>query len=223
MPDSIIKLKNVNKIYNLDGLSVKALDNINLSIEKGDFIAIMGPSGSGKSTLMHLLGLLDKPTTGEVFLQNQNINNLSENVLAKIRNQKIGFVFQNYNLLPKTSALENVELTLLYSKISSRLRRQKALDILNKVGLNERINHFPSQLSGGQQQRVAIARALINNPLLLIADEPTGNLDSKSGEEIIQLLLDLNNNGSTIIMVTHDPEIASHAKKIIKIRDGKII
>lgn len=223
MSSPIIELKNIQKIYKLDGLTVSALDQINLTIKSGDFVAIMGPSGSGKSTLMHIVGLLDKPTTGEVILEGKNVARLSENQLAKIRNQKIGFVFQNYNLLPRTSALANVELTLVYSNIKVKERLKIAREVLVKVGLENRLNHFPSQLSGGQQQRVAIARALVNNPVLIIADEPTGNLDTKSGLEIINLLKDLNSKGHTIIMVTHDPDVASQAKNIIKIRDGNII
>jgi len=219
----IVELHNVSKIYKLEGIEVRAIDGINLTINQGDFSAIMGPSGSGKSTLMHIIGLLDKPTSGEVLIEGKNVEKLSENELAKLRNQKIGFIFQSFNLLPKTSSIANVELTLIYSGVKKTDRRQKAKEMLEKVGLNNRLNHFPSQLSGGQQQRVAIARALINDPLLIIADEPTGNLDSKSGEEIINLLKELNRKGHTIIMVTHDQDISQKAKNLIKLKDGKII
>jgi len=223
MKTPIVELRDVKKIYQLDSVNVNALDGIFLRINEGDFSAIMGPSGSGKSTLMHIIGLLDKPSSGEVLIEGKNTANLSENELAKLRNQKIGFVFQSYNLLPKTTSIANVELTLIYSGVGKKERSNKAKDMLIKVGLENRLYHYPSQLSGGQQQRVAIARALINNPVLIIADEPTGNLDSKSGEEIINLLKDLNSKGHTIIIVTHDPEIAQKAKKIIRIKDGKIV
>jgi len=223
MLQPLITLSNIDKIYKLDNTELKVLDNVSLIINKGDFIAIMGPSGSGKSTLMHIIGLLDKPTNGEVVVDNENVEKLSETALAKVRNKKIGFVFQSFNLLPKTSSLNNVELTLLYSGVKEKERRQKALEMLEKVGLSEKTKNYPSQLSGGQQQRVAIARALINNPLIILADEPTGNLDSKSGNEIMQLFKDLNNTGHTIILVTHEPDIANQTKKIIRIKDGKII
>lgn len=223
LPPPIIELSHVSKIYHLDGVEVKAVDDVSLKIEKGDFTAIMGPSGSGKSTIMHLLGLLDKPTFGEVKIEGKNVEKLNENELAVIRNQKIGFIFQSFNLLPKTSSLNNVELTLVYSKINTQNRTKLAKEMLIKVGLENRLHHFPSQLSGGQQQRVAIARALINNPLLIIADEPTGNLDSKSSQEIISLLKDLNAKDHTIIMVTHEPDVAKEAKKIVRIKDGKIV
>lgn len=223
MKTPIIELSHVSKIYKLDGITVNALDDINLTIFSGDFAVVMGPSGSGKSTFMHLVGLLDKPTLGKITLDGKEVAKLSENELAKIRNKKIGFVFQNYNLLSRTPALANVELTLVYSGINQAERKKIAKEMLVKVGLQDRISHLPSQLSGGQQQRVAIARALVNDPLLIIADEPTGNLDTKSGAEIIALLKDLNNKGHTILMVTHDPDIASQAKTIVRIKDGKII
>lgn len=223
MNTPIVELRNVSKIYKLDLVEVIALDNVNLSVKEGDFSAIMGPSGSGKSTLMHVIGLLDRPSLGEVLIEGKNVAKLTENELAKLRNQKIGFIFQSYNLLPKTTSIANVELTLIYSGVGNKVRKQKAIEMLKKVGLENRLKHFPSQLSGGQQQRVAIARALVNDPLLIIADEPTGNLDSKSGEEIITFLKELNNKGHTIIMVTHDENVAQKAKNIIRIKDGKII
>lgn len=223
MADPIIELRNVSKIYRLENMEVKAVDDVTLNIMEGEFVAIMGPSGSGKSTLMHLIGLLDKPTRGKVFIEGEDTEKLSENDLAKLRNKKIGFVFQAFNLLPKTGSLSNVELTLIYSGVNARERNVKAKAMLEKVGLGNRLYNTPAQLSGGQQQRVAVARALINNPLLIIADEPTGNLDTKSGHEILELLINLNNQGHTIVIVTHDPEIAGRAKRTIKILDGKII
>lgn len=219
----IIKLKDVSKIYPLDGEQVQALDKINLSIDKGEFVAIIGPSGSGKSTLMHIIGLLDTPTSGQVIIQGQNVATLSENQLATIRNHHIGFVFQHFNLLPRTSALDNVILPMMYGKIPDRERRQKATDVLNMVGLGDRLGHHPNQLSGGQQQRVAIARSLVMNPDLILADEPTGNLDSKTGQEIIKLFSDLNKKGHTIILVTHENDVASAAKRQIHLKDGKVV
>lgn len=222
-PKVLIQLFNVNKIYRMDGIEIKALDDVSLSIKEKDFLAIVGPSGSGKSTLMHILGLLDKPTSGKILIEEKNIVTFSESQLAKLRNQKLGFVFQSYNLLPRTTSLANVELTLVYSGVGKKEREKRSKEMLEKLGLGDRLYHFPSQLSGGQQQRVAIARALINNPLLVIADEPTGNLDTKSGKEIIELLKKLNESGHTIIIVTHDSDNAKAANKIIKLRDGKII
>jgi putative ABC transport system ATP-binding protein len=183
----------------------------------------MGPSGCGKSTLMHIIGLLDKPTCGEVFLEERAISGLPENELAQLRNKRIGFVFQFFNLLPRMTAIANVELTLTYSGIDQRQRQQKAIELLQKLNLKDRINHFPSQLSGGQQQKVAIARALINNPILILADEPTGNLDSKSSLEIINIFQNLNNDGHTILIITHEQEIAKYTKRVIKMRDGRIV
>lgn len=200
-----------------------ALKNISLKINKGEFVAIIGPSGSGKSTLMHVIGLLDKPTSGEVYLEGEEVHNLSEIKQAELRNKHIGFIFQVFNLLPRTSALENVEMPLIYSGISKKEREERAIEALGVVGLKEKLQNKPSQLSGGQQQRVAIARALINNPSLILADEPTGNLDSKSGEEILSLLNKLNSQGNTIVVVTHDLDIARRAKRIITIKDGRII
>ena len=200
-----------------------ALNEISLDIKKGEFVAIVGPSGSGKSTLMHTIGLLDNPSKGKVFLEGKETNNLSPETQAEMRNKHIGFIFQVFNLLPRTSAVENVEMPLFYSGISRKEREEKAIEALQTVGLGERLWHKPSQLSGGQQQRVSIARALVNNPSLILADEPTGNLDSHTGEEILALLKDLNKKGNTIIMVTHDLSIAGLAKRKIEIRDGKIV
>lgn len=219
--NNIIQTKAITKIYSKNGnIIVKALQDVSLDIEKGEFAAIMGASGSGKSTLMNILGCLARPTSGEYFLDGENVNKLSDDDLAKIRNQKIGFVFQQFHLLPRTDALENVELPLLYSERSdiSKLAQQA----LEAVGLADRIHHLPSELSGGQQQRVAIARALVNDPEILLADEPTGNLDSRAGLEVISVFQRLNAEGKTVILVTHDQEIAEHAGRIVHIKDGKI-
>lgn len=220
----LIFLNKVTKSYKLgDDVVVNALKGVNLQIKKGEFVAIVGPSGSGKSTLMHLIGILDKPTTGEVILEGQNVRHLKEEKLAVLRNKHIGFVFQSFNLLSKTAAIENVELPLIYAGVAKEERFDRANKALLSVGLGERLNHTPSQLSGGQQQRVAIARALITNPSLILADEPTGNLDSKSGKEILTLLKDLNKNGHTVVLVTHDMTVARNAKRIVEIKDGKIV
>jgi putative ABC transport system ATP-binding protein len=218
----LLKLVNVSKTYLPDSHPVEALKKTNLEIKKGDFVAIMGPSGSGKSTLMHLIGLLDVPTTGKVVLEGKDISGLSETELAKIRNQKIGFVFQTFNLIPRVSVLNNVELPLFYAGMSKIERKKRALEVLSKVGLSERVNHFPNQLSGGEQQRVAIARALVNQPTVILADEPTGNLDSKTGFEIVKLFKQLNREGNTFVMVTHDQEIAKNCRRLVKIKDGEI-
>jgi putative ABC transport system ATP-binding protein len=220
---SVIKLEDVKKYYQLGDETVKALDGININIKLGEFVAIVGPSGSGKSTLMHTIGLLDTPSTGKIFLQEQNVSTLSPDERAKLRNKHIGFIFQAFNLLPKTTALDNVALPLIYSGISNGKRTESAKKALETVGLPDRLYHFPSQLSGGQQQRVAIARALVNNPDLILADEPTGNLDSKSGIDILNLLKKLNGEGHTIVLVTHDLRIAASAKRIIEMIDGKIV
>lgn len=220
---TLLKLQNVSKVFNLDSLQLKVLDNISLAIKKGEFVAIMGPSGSGKSTLMYIMGLLDTPSSGEAYLEGKNILGLSEEELAKIRNQKIGFVFQLFNLLPRMSTLDNVVLPLIYSQTDKTGREKRAFALLEKLGVSERKNHFPNQLSGGEQQRAAIARALVNNPSLIFADEPTGNLDSKSGQEVLKIFKNLNKEGQTIVLVTHDKEIAKHAQRIIKIQDGRII
>ncbi len=219
----ILQLRKIYKNYQIDSQQLEVLKNINLEIKKGEFTAIMGPSGSGKSTLMHIIGCLDTPTSGQVIFENQDVSQLSEENLAKIRNQKVGFVFQNFNLIPRTTTLANVELPLIYKGVADKERKYLAKKALERFGLGERIYHFPNQLSGGEQQRVAIARALVTQPKIILADEPTGNLDSKSGQEIIKIFQELNNNGHTIILVTHDQEIAKQTKKIIKIRDGKII
>ncbi len=221
---SLVSLSKVVKTYKLsDDVKVSALRGINLEIKKGEFVAIMGPSGSGKSTLMHIIGILDQPTSGIVKLEGKDVEILPEEKLAELRNKHIGFVFQAFNLLPKTSALENVELPLIYSNIDSTEREKKARQALKIVDLEDRLNHTPAQLSGGQQQRVAIARALVTKPSLILADEPTGNLDSKAGDEIINLLKDLNKKGNTIVLVTHEREIAKKAKRIVEIKDGLII
>lgn len=221
---SLVKLTDISKIYQLDSTLVfQALKDINLSIDKGEFIAIVGPSGSGKSTLMNILGLLDQPTTGGYELDGHNVAKLGENTLAELRNKKIGFVFQNFNLLKRTSALDNVALPLIYAGNSKNQRIEKAKKALEEVGLGDKLNSLPNQLSGGQQQRVAVARALVTNPEILLADEPTGNLDSKSGEDVMKLFKDLHQTGRTIILITHDPNIAKNAKRIIQVKDGQLL
>src|SRR6478752_5342865 len=218
----LVELRNVSKIYHLGGEEIRALDNISLDIEAGEFISIIGPSGSGKSTLMHILGCLDSPTSGTIHLDGVMIQNASARQLAGIRNRKIGFVFQFFNLLPKLNVLQNVELPMIYSGISSKQRRERAMEALKAVDIVNRAKHRPSQLSGGQQQRVAIARALVNDPRIVFADEPTGNLDSHTGEAILSLFRRLSTEGRTIVLVTHDPEIAAVTPRRIEIRDGKI-
>jgi putative ABC transport system ATP-binding protein len=219
---SLVELRNVSKIYRVGDEEIRALDDVSLDIEEGEFISIIGPSGSGKSTLMHILGCLDSPTSGSISLDGTLIHNASARQLASMRNRKIGFVFQFFNLLPKLSVVQNVELPMIYSGISSRERRQRALAALEAVDLANRSRHRPSQLSGGQQQRAAIARALVNNPRIIFADEPTGNLDSHTGEAILTLFRRLSQEGRTIVLVTHDPEIAAVTPRRIEIRDGKI-
>lgn len=221
--ETLIKLKDIHKSYPLDGFDLEILKGINLKIERGEFVAIMGPSGSGKSTLMNILGCLDTPSSGEYLLDGQNVEKLDSDQLAEIRNRKIGFVFQGFNLLSRTSAIENVELPMIYSGVSDVERRKKAVSALKSVGLQERMHHQPNQLSGGQQQRVAIARAIVNNAPIIFADEPTGNLDTKMSVEIMQLFSKLNEElQRTIILVTHEEDIALYAKRIIKIVDGEI-
>lgn len=220
---ALVKLSNINKVYQLtEELTFQALNDVSLSVNKGEFIAIVGPSGSGKSTLMHIIGLLDRPTSGSYELDGHNVAALKENSLAELRNKKIGFVFQSFNLLPRTSALDNVALPLIYSKVGSKERLERAKQALVEVGLEDKMNSKPNQLSGGQQQRVAIARALVTNPEMILADEPTGNLDSKTGEDIMKLFRDLNKKGRTIVLITHEPNIAEQAKRHIHIRDGRI-
>ena len=222
--DSLIEVQNLVKVYHLGEVEVEALRGVTLSIKKGEFVAIMGASGSGKSTFMNILGFLDQPTRGQYLLEGINGENLSRDELAEIRNQKIGFVFQGFNLLARTSALENVELPLIYARTSTSQRKERAQKALSQVGLVGREDHHSSQLSGGEQQRVAIARALVNEPSILLADEPTGNLDSKTSEEIMAIFQRLNRDlGITIIMITHEPDIASFAKRNILFRDGRII
>jgi len=219
---ALVELRRVSKIYRLGGEEIRALDEVSLDIEEGEFVSIIGPSGSGKSTLMHILGCLDTPTSGTVKLDGRMIQDASPRELAMIRNRKIGFVFQFFNLLPKLNVTQNVELPMIYSGISSRERRRRAMEALEAVGLSNRCKHRPSQLSGGQQQRVAIARALVNNPRILFADEPTGNLDTHTGEAILDLFRRLHGQGRTIVLVTHDPEIAAVTPRRIEIRDGRI-
>ena len=218
----LIDLRNINKTYRNGDQELKVLKNINLTVGEGEFVAIMGPSGSGKSTLMNIIGMLDRPSTGEYFLENEDVANLGDKKLAKVRNNQIGFVFQQFFLLSKLNALQNVELPLIYAGVSPGSRKNLAKQYLEKVDLGTRMTHLPSELSGGQKQRVAIARALVNNPSIILADEPTGALDTKTGEQIMELLTELNAEGKTIIMVTHEPEIAAYAKRQIVIRDGVI-
>src|SRR3954452_19993614 len=219
---ALIELRGVSKLYHLGGEEIRALDNVDLDIEGGEFISIIGPSGSGKSTLMHILGCLDSPSKGSIRLDGTEISSASMRELARLRNRKIGFVFQFFNLLPKLSVLQNVELPMIYSGLSARERRERAMDALKMVGLENRSKHRPMQISGGQQQRVAIARALVNHPKIVFADEPTGNLDSNTGEAILELFRKLSQEGRTIALVTHDPEIAAVTPRRIEIRDGKV-
>jgi putative ABC transport system ATP-binding protein len=222
---ALIELRNIAKIYDLGEVKVEALLDANLSIKQGEYVALIGPSGSGKSTLMNTLGCLDRPTHGSYLLAGDEVATMSGDQRAKIRNQRIGFVFQNFNLLARTSALENVELPLLYSRhLTARQRHERAIDKLKLVGLGDRLDHHPSQLSGGQQQRVAIARALVNEPAILMGDEPTGNLDSKTSREVISLFRELNEKeGITVILVTHDQNVAANARRTIVLRDGRIV
>ena len=217
----MIEIENLSKTYDSDTLSVSALREVNFQIKKGEFVAIMGPSGSGKSTLMNLLGCLDLPTSGKYRLEGINIGNLKPNQLAELRNRRIGFVFQSFNLLPRATALENTELPLLYGRVSNST--EIAMHALERVGLKHRAQHKPTELSGGEKQRVAIARALVNKPAIILADEPTGNLDSVTGEEIMSLFHELNDEDVTLILVTHETEIAQQAKRIIQMKDGRII
>jgi putative ABC transport system ATP-binding protein len=219
---AVIRVVDVHKFYQLGETKVHALRGVDLKIEPGEFVAIMGSSGSGKSTFMNMLGCLDKPSSGRYLLEGTDVSRLDKKELAAIRNKKLGFVFQGFNLLSRTTALENVELPTLYAKLDKNERLERASEVLKLVGLGERMDHFPSQLSGGQQQRVAIARALVNRPAILLADEPTGNLDSRTSVEIMQIFQELNDQGLTIVLVTHEPDIAQFAKRIVVFRDGKI-
>jgi putative ABC transport system ATP-binding protein len=214
MAQPILQVKNVSKVYKMDGVSITALQDVSLEIKKGEFVALVGPSGSGKSTLMHLIGALDTPSSGEVIIDNKNISNLSETELARIRNQKVGFVFQQFNLLPRISAVHNVEIPLIYASITNNQKRREKGD---------RLENHPNQLSGGQQQRVAIARALINNPSIILADEPTGNVDSKTGTQIMQIFKRLHREGNTIVMVTHEKKLAKQTQRQIYIKDGQMV
>jgi putative ABC transport system ATP-binding protein len=219
----VVRINGVKKIYRMGKVEVPALQGIDLNIESGEFVSIMGPSGCGKSTLMHIVGCLDRPTSGVVHLDEVDIGELDDNQLANIRNRKVGFVFQTFNLLPKLNAVENIELPLVYAGVKPEQRSMRSTELLKLVGLSDRAHHRPAELSGGQSQRVAIARALTNNPAIILADEPTGNLDSKSGAEIIRLFTELNRAGSTIILVTHDAGIANHSKRIIQLKDGLVV
>ncbi|MEL7647460.1 MAG: ABC transporter ATP-binding protein [Sedimentibacter sp.] len=221
--EELITIKDLNKIYSTGSVQVHALKNVNLEIKRGEFIAIMGQSGSGKSTLMNILGCLDRPSSGRYVLDSLEIDKQNADELSLIRNKKIGFVFQAFNLIPRTSVLRNVELPMIYARVKSSVRRDRALELLEKVNLKDRINHMPNELSGGQKQRAAIARALANNPPIILADEPTGNLDTQSSEEIIEIFEELNREGCTVILVTHEPDIALHAERVILFKDGQIV
>jgi len=219
----LISITNLRKIYHMGEIEVRALDGVDLEVDAGDYLAIMGPSGSGKSTLMNLIGCLDTPTSGEYVLNGQPVSGLNDTELAQIRNREIGFVFQTFNLLNRSTALANVELPLIYARIPAAKRRRQALEALDRVGLGDRVKHQPNELSGGQRQRVAVARALVNRPSILLADEPTGNLDSKTSEEIMALFDELNSSGNTIVLVTHELDIAAHARRTIRLLDGRVV
>ena len=218
----ILELKNIYKEYIKGKMSVPVLKNVDFSMEEGEYVAIMGPSGSGKTTLMNIIGCLDQPTQGQFFLDGEDVSKCTENQMSDIRLRKIGFVFQSFHLLPRQSALTNVELPLNYAKVPKKERRERAFQALERVGLADRVDFLPNQLSGGQMQRVAIARAIVNNPKLLLADEPTGALDSKSGAQVMELFQKLNDEGVSVLMITHDAEIAAHAKRMVMIRDGEV-
>ena len=217
----MIKLENVDKVYRTDRIETLALHDITLEVQQGEFVSVMGPSGCGKSTLLNLIGLLDRPTNGKLSIEGQHINGANDGKLAGMRNEKLGFIFQSFHLIPDLTVLDNVEIPLLYRKIGSKQRRKLALSALDRVGLSSRVHHFPGQLSGGQQQRVAVARALVGRPQVLLADEPTGNLDSQMGEEILGLLAAANGEGTTVVMVTHDPRMADKAHRVVRLFDGR--
>jgi len=220
---TVIKTSDLTKVYQMGTLEVYALRGVSLQVRRGEILAIMGPSGSGKSTLMNILGCLDQPTGGAYYLDDENVSHMSDDELAEVRNRRVGFVFQSFNLLPRTSALENVMLPLAYADTPARERRARAEEVLHKVGLGDRMHHTPNELSGGQQQRVAIARALVNHPSIILADEPTGNLDSTSGREVMAILQELNREqGITVVLVTHDPRIAQHAQRVFHLFDGEV-
>jgi putative ABC transport system ATP-binding protein len=222
MSEDLIQLENVTKVYRMGDVEVHALRGVSVNVPRGDFIAIMGASGSGKSTLMNILGCLDRPSSGRYLLSGRDVSGLSRNELAEIRNQLLGFVFQSFNLLSRTSAIENVELPLIYADVPTRERRRRAREALERVGLGDRFHHHPNQLSGGQQQRVAIARALVSQPKVIMADEPTGNLDSRTSIEILALFQELGRSGITIVLVTHEPDIAAHAARVLVMKDGRL-
>ena len=218
----IINIEQIEKTYELGNIKINALRGVSLKIQENEFVAIMGPSGSGKSTMMNMIGCLDTPTSGSYFLEDQDVSEMDSDQLAEVRNQKIGFVFQTFNLLPRANVLHNVELPLIYSGVSTSDRKRLAEDAVEKVGLADRMKHKPNELSGGQRQRVAIARALVNNPSIILADEPTGNLDSKTGEEIMKIFDDLHEAGNTIILVTHEDHIANYAHRVVRLKDGQV-
>ena len=218
----MLEIKKVKKIYQMGKVKVEALRGVSFYIDKGEFVAIMGPSGSGKSTLMHIIGCLDQPTEGSFIIGGKDVSKLNDDRLAEIRNKRIGFVFQQFNLLSRTSVLHNVEIPLIYAGLKSKQRRKLAMQALESVGLGDRVKHKPNEISGGEKQRAAIARALVNDPLIILADEPTGNLDTKTGEEIMKIFYKLHQQGNTVIMVTHEAEVARHARRIIHLRDGLI-
>jgi putative ABC transport system ATP-binding protein len=220
---AVVEVQAIEKIYTMGDVEVRALRGVSLSMQKGDFVAVMGASGSGKSTFMNLIGCLDRPTRGKYLLSGIDVGGLSRDQLARVRGKQIGFVFQGFNLLPRTSALENVELPMLYQGIGSKERRDRSAEALARVGLGDRLDHTPAQLSGGQQQRVAIARALVNRPTLLLADEPTGNLDSRTSVEVMAIFQELNDQGLTVLVVTHEPDIADHARRVVNFKDGLLL
>ena len=222
MTDAIIRIRDLTRQYDMGGETIHALRGVSLEIRRNEYVAIMGPSGSGKSTMMNMLGCLDTPSGGEYWLNGQEVSRLTDDALARVRNKEIGFVFQTFNLLPRASALHNVELPLVYSGTSAKDRRDRAVAALTRVGLANRMDHRPNELSGGQRQRVAIARALVNEPSILLADEPTGNLDSKTSEEIMRVFAELHGQGQTVVMVTHEADIAAHAERVVVLRDGRV-